>query len=166
MAVGGGLLLILLFLFWPRGGTSPAIATNAAPAGVTTGNDQAAIGTLINDWAGTTRSRRIDQQLVLYAPILERFFHERNVPREVVRAKKEAVLARYPNLNEFRVERVVIDSLTPAQAVVSLDKVWDMQGQGRFAGAARERLVLRRTDGAWRIVSEEDIDVYRVVAEP
>ena len=153
---------------WPRGKTSPspAVAPNAIPAGVTAANDQGAIGTLINEWAATTRSRRIDQQLVLYAPVLERFFRERNVPREIVRSRKEEVLARYPTLVDFRLERVVIESLTPAQAVVSLDKVWDMVGQGRYAGAARERLMMRKLSGAWRITSEEDVEVYRVVTEP
>ncbi|HYO82884.1 MAG TPA: hypothetical protein VES20_15870, partial [Bryobacteraceae bacterium] len=87
-------------------------------------------------------------------------------PRSESRADAPNGSCRCQCLREFRVERVVTESLAPAQAVLSVDKFWDTVGQGPYAGAARERLRSNWVNGRWQITSKDDVEVYNVATEP
>jgi hypothetical protein len=101
-------------------------------------------------------------QADLYAPRVERFFTKRNVSRDAVRQEKARMMQAYPEVNKYEISDVEVESNTGNEAVVSFRKEWDMNGNRRFSGAERQRLRLRRIDGDWKIVGEEETKIYWV----
>ena len=71
-------------------------------------------------------------------------------------------MSLYPTVNRYDISDVKVESNNGREAVVSFRKEWDMDGQKPFSGAERQRLKLRRIDGNWKIVSEEETKVYWV----
>ena len=68
----------------------------------------------------------------------------------------------YPEVHRYEISDVKFESQKHDEAVVSFRKDWDMNGDRRFSGAERQRLKLRRINGDWKIVSEEEMQIYWV----
>jgi hypothetical protein len=117
---------------------------------------------LLDRWRDTILSRNVDAQVSLYAPKVEHFFNRRNVSRELVRREKGRMLELYPEIRKYEISDVRLESAEDNQAVVSFRKEWDMRGIRRFTGAERQRLKLRKIAGVWKIVGEEETQVYWV----
>ena len=130
--------------------------TTSAPA---SGDD---IHRLLDQWRLTVVRGDVSGQTNLYAPRLSRFFTKRNVSRDAVRKEKARMMKAYPEVNKYEISDVQVESNTGDEAVVSFRKEWDMNGKRRFSGAERQRLRLRRIDGDWKIVSEEETKIYWV----
>ncbi|MGQ0571361.1 MAG: hypothetical protein ACT4P5_17800 [Armatimonadota bacterium] len=66
---------------------------------------------------------------------------------------------------QYRIHNLRITPESTDRAVATFDKVWDfrMADNRRFAGEERQRLRLRQYEGRWKIVSEEELQVYWVV---
>jgi hypothetical protein len=120
------------------------------------------INRLLDQWRLTVVRGDVGGQADLYAPRVDRFFTKRNVSREAVRKEKARMMQAYPEVNKYEISDVKVESNTGDEAVVSFRKEWDMNGNRRFSGAERQRLRLRRIDGEWKIVAEEETKIYWV----
>lgn len=118
------------------------------------------INRFLDRWKSTIVNRNVDGHTSLYAPKVEYFFLRRNVTRDAVRKEKARMMELYPNVNRYEISDVQVERATPTEAVLSLRKEWDMQGDRRFAGAERQKLKLRKIYGDWKIVSEQEAKVY------
>ena len=116
----------------------------------------------LDRWRTTLISGDAKAQAALYANRVDRFFTKRNVTRRDVLREKERMLARYPEFHKYDISDVQIESLDDSRAVVTFRKDWDARGRGRFAGSEQQRLTLRRDDGSWKIVREEETKIHWV----
>jgi hypothetical protein len=104
----------------------------------------------------------LEAQVDCYAPVVEVFFRKSNVPQNEVRSNKEAAFAEYPDTRLYAISDPTIESLGPEKAIVTFRKEWDARGARQFAGAERRRLTLRRLNGAWKIVGEQELEIFWV----
>jgi hypothetical protein len=152
----------------PATRTNPKAAPPARDAEVTRARTTAVaanggdIHRLLDQWRLTVVRGDVSGQANLYAPQVDRFFTKRNVSREAVRKEKARMMQAYPEVNKYEISDVEVESNTGDEAVVSFRKEWDMNGNRRFSGAERQRLRLRRVDGDWKIVGEEETKIYWV----
>lgn len=68
----------------------------------------------------------------------------------------------YPDIRLYTISDPAVESLGADRATVTFRKEWDARGARQFAGAERQRLTLRRLDGAWKIVGEEELQLFWV----
>jgi hypothetical protein len=152
----------------PATRTTPSAARQAEDGEVTRSRTTAVaanggdIHRLLDQWRLTVVRGDVGGQADLYAPRVERFFTKRNVSRDAVRQEKARMMQAYPEVNKYEISDVEVESNTGNEAVVSFRKEWDMNGNRRFSGAERQRLRLRRIDGDWKIVGEEETKIYWV----
>jgi hypothetical protein len=104
----------------------------------------------------------LEAQVGCYAPVVEVFFTKSNVQQSEIRKDKEAVLAAYPETRLYTITGLTVESLDAQQARVTFRKEWDARGSRQFAGAERERLTLRSFDGVWKIVGEQELQIFWV----
>jgi hypothetical protein len=93
---------------------------------------------------------------------MEVFYRRNGVSRETVRREKARMMELYPQVHRYDISDVKLESHKGEEAVVSFRKDWDMNGDRRFSGAERQRLKLRRINGDWKIVREEELKIYWV----
>lgn len=124
--------------------------------------NKAGIDQFLTRWRDTVTRGDVQGQTSLYAPHVERFFRQRNVSNSEVRKVKAQMMSLYPTVNRYDLSDVRVESNNGTEAVVSFRKEWDMDGRQRFTGAEKQRLRLRRIDGDWKIVGEEETKVYWV----
>jgi ketosteroid isomerase-like protein len=110
---------------------------------------------LIRRWADTLLSRDLAGHMSLYAVTLDRFNGSSNVPRDVVRASKQRLLAGFAGVRRFEMYDVRLlpsrDGSVTAEFRIESD------------AAARDvvgwyRLHLRQVDGQWKINGEEKLE--------
>src|ERR1039458_479402 len=77
-----------------------------------------------------------------------------DVTREAVRQSIRQA-ARYGRLDVYRISGLSITPVSDSRAVATFRKHWRISGRGRPAGEEGERMTLVRTEGAWRISSEQ-----------
>jgi serine/threonine protein kinase len=191
-AVLGILLAVLFFRDSPPGdvsaggtrddGVAASSPANAAPApptpnrqqsaGATKGesdraappvaDDQTAIRSLLESWAAAFRNGDVDAQVSFYAPIVDRYYGQRNVPRERIRRERQQALEKLGDVRQYDISNIYVQLTSPNTAVATFDKAWDFgSSKGSYAGKVKQQVSLRKTDGVWRIASERDIHVYR-----
>jgi DnaJ-like protein len=125
----------------------------------------AAVESAIDQWSSTLLDADLHGHITFYSDRLERYFTERNVTWQAVYRDKRRLLLTYPVVIQYDVHNLQIVAETADRAVAIFDKSWDfrMVDNRRFAGEERQRLTLQLRDGRWRIVSEEELQVYWVV---
>ena len=117
---------------------------------------------LLDKWRDTFARGDVNGQTILYAPKMETFYQRNGVSRETVRREKSRMMELYPKVHRYDISDLKFESQKHDEAVVSFRKDWDMNGDRRFAGAERQRLKLRRINGDWKIVGEEEMQIYWV----
>lgn len=148
---------------------NPAVTTEAADGGSRSravveerSNILGEVEEFIEEWRSTWQHRRLDRHVALYAPRLDRFFRERNVPRKDVRREKAKMLKAYRRFDKYAVSDIKIERILPGRVAISFRKDWDARGLRRFAGSELEALVLSNASGSWQIISEEERRVFWV----
>ena len=126
------------------------------------GKPTEAISILLNQWADATRDRNVEAEVGCYAPVVDRFYGQRRVSASQLRRQEESVFSRIAAVRRFEISNIQVKRIAPEWAVVSLDKTWDFGKQTRFAGSARDELVLRPVHGEWKISSQREVKVYWV----
>ena len=120
------------------------------------------IDSLLDRWRNTFLRGDVNGQTILYAPKMELFYRRNSVSRETVRREKSRMMELYPKVHRYDISDVKVESHRGDEAVVSFRKDWDMNGDRRFSGAERQRLKLKRINGDWKIIREEELKIYWV----
>ena len=82
------------------------------------------------------------------------YFTRHDVTRDAVRQSIRQA-ARYGRLDVYRISGLSITPVSDSRAVATFRNHWRISGRGRPAGEEGERMTLVRTEGAWRISSEQ-----------
>lgn len=140
---------------------SPTVAPAAATAGPPTREQaQAGITSTLTHWVDTTRRHDLDNHIQTYGPRLSNFFKQKGVSQQYVRTEKARLFREYPEIRQFEISNLRLQSLKGNEAVVTFDKRWDTVGKSRYAGAGQGRMRLQLINAQWKIVGEEDTRVY------
>ncbi|HEX7158507.1 MAG TPA: hypothetical protein VF214_05820, partial [Edaphobacter sp.] len=133
----------------------------------------------LEQWADAMRGRDAELQASFYADPVVRYLGDANVSREALTTFFRSQIQARNDLWTMKLERVSIDPVTSSHLIARLSKhVMELENSPAPApdtnqnsaaanqvGAAaqitdryvRSRLELRRTDGEWKIVSEQDV---------
>jgi hypothetical protein len=95
-----------------------------------------------------------------YEPVVESFHNQRNLRREKVVEQRRRFHELYPAVYKYEIGNLRLESLDSRRAVVTFDREWDIAGERRYAGAARERVALAHMSGSWKIIREDEQQVY------
>ena len=150
----GAILFVLAnshFADRPTSVNAPSVPGNAIPSDVMT---------TLNRWRDTMISGDVNGQTDCYAPVVQVFFRRKNVPREVLRRMKRSGMASYPTVKAYQLTNIHLESLTQNWAALTFDKYWDVYGRNHFSGSERQRLTMAKIDGLWKIIEEEELQVY------
>ncbi|HEY3443110.1 MAG TPA: hypothetical protein VGK29_20290 [Paludibaculum sp.] len=146
-AIWVGLASILLLLAW--GGV-------AAWRSVT----RQAIEEQLN--ALSAAARRADGRgaSAFYGATLVRFQNGFDVPHEKVASALAKVFREYPFVLGFEYRNPQFESISIDEVSMLVDQQWELRGNEIYSGSERHRLIWRKEDGAWRIVSQELIKTH------
>lgn len=124
-----------------------------------------AIELALTGWWSSLLNADLNSHMAHYGDLLERYFTKRNISWQAIYQDKQRFLVTYPVVVQHRIHNLRITAESADRAVATFDKVWDfrMADNRRFAGEERQRLKLRQYEGRWKIVSEEELQVYWVV---
>lgn len=130
-------------------------------------DDEASIQGAVEGWANAFRARSADRLADYYAPVVEQYFRKKDVSRSRIQddflsafGKMDSIYAY--NISDLRVEFPVGEA-SPARATATYDKTWDTSriDRKRNSGEEIERLTFEKTDGGWKIVREDELQVIR-----
>jgi hypothetical protein len=122
---------------------------------------EAALQATLAGWLASWKQRDLEQQVAYYAPVLDTYFTQHNVPREKVRKDKEYSFWLYTRVHRYELSNLRIQWHSPREAVATFRKTWDFSGRKRFSGDEIEALTLVKTESGWRIKTERELKVFR-----
>ena len=180
-AIALGLLggaLGYLWLYPANGAIRPSLTIPAPPAAVAMpapgqpapvvegeptppAPDIEGIRELLNRWSGALKRGDVDTAADCYAPVVTTYFARHDVTRAAVRQSIRRARARYGRLDVYRITSLGITPVGDGRAVATFRKQWKTSGRTRSAGAEEERLTLVRSQGAWKISSEQAESGFR-----
>jgi hypothetical protein len=160
------------YLWWhPDAGVERIAATTAAPPAaapiqarpIVEGTpappepDTAGVHELLDRWAGALKRGDVETAAQCYAPVVSTYFERHDVTRDAVRQSIQRERARYGRPEVYRISGLGITPVSDTRAVANFRKHWQWRtpGRGRAAGEEQERMTLVRTEGVWRISSEQ-----------
>jgi len=120
------------------------------------------ISELIHDWTAAAEDLDVDSHVSYYGPIVD-YFRGGKMSIAKVRADKEKAFAKFDTVSVDIGEIEITPDATGNRATAIFDKEWTFQkDENTSTGKVRSQLVLDKTSGEWKIVSEKDLKVYRV----
>ncbi len=133
--------------------TPPAVEGAPAPLEP----DTAGIHQLLDRWSSALKRGDVDAAAACYTPVVSTYFDRHDVTREAVRQSIRQTRARYGRPTEYGISSLGITPVSDTRAVATFRKHWRWRstGRSRLAGQEEERMTLVRTDGSWRISSEQ-----------
>lgn len=118
----------------------------------------------LNQWADALRGRDPELQASFYADPVVRYLGDTNVSTDALMANFRSAIQARDGLWTVKLERVSIDPQSDSHVIARLTKHFmqlDDSGAAPTNQIAdryvRSRLELRRIDGEWKIVSEQDL---------
>ena len=117
---------------------------------------------LLYKWVDTAREKDLFEHVNCYASQLNKYFKQDNVPLSEVYKEKEDAMSRY-DVIEMSIDNIKIDLLSDNFAVAVFNKIWDARGKETFAGEELQRLELKKINGEWKIIREEEVEIYWVI---
>jgi uncharacterized protein (TIGR02246 family) len=146
----------------PKANEARGESDRATAAPVKPPDDQAAIRSLLENWAAASRNGNVEEQANFYAPIVDRYYGQRNVSRDRVKREREQALEKLGAVRQYDISNVYVQITGVNTAVATFNKTWNFASpNGSYSGKVRQQVSLRRIDGSWRIAAERDIRVYR-----
>ena len=153
------------------GGVPDSAAADSAPAATDTASSvqeregaqretAAAVQAEVIDLHAAWAAGDLDRVMRHYADRVD-YFGVEGAPKSFVRRNIAQTVEKYPR------RTITINSQAtmferPDLARVLVNKDWDFSGgRERWTGSMRQELMLRRMDGAWKIVSEKTNEVFR-----
>ena len=73
--------------------------------------------------------------------------------------EKRRVFAGIEKVRRAQIDRIRFESVATDEAIVLLEKEWDIAGSHPSSGVEDERLTLRRIDSQWKIGAEEENNI-------
>jgi ketosteroid isomerase-like protein len=144
----------------------PVRSEHAAP--VPSSNPEQAIESAVSAWAQAFRSKNPAALMASYAPVVEKYYRQANVRREQIRQAIELGLAGTRTVNQYAVRDVRVVILPAGDHVArrgsaTFRKTWDSsQVDGKtFSGEEIERLTFEDSVDGWKIVREEELQIFR-----
>ncbi len=143
----------------------PTASTSETSAVASSNTPVAQIKSVLDVWVQSMRSGDLNAQMTCYAPMLERYFRSTNVDEPTLRKSKAAWMAKWTSAT-FDLSEITFHELGSDRFEVEFHKEWDATGSSHFTGASRNVLIFQRIDDAWKIISEQEPQVYRVSNVP
>jgi ketosteroid isomerase-like protein len=136
--------------------TTQAAAPQRGKAGAA--EDVGDLKVWLQNWAAAMRTRDAEAQAAFYAYHVDQYLDQRQVSRNEVLRHRAATLRMRKGLWTVKIEKIAIVRQTDAEAEVHLIKHFiDEPEQSEILESfVPTRLLLRRTNGNWRIISEQD----------
>jgi serine/threonine-protein kinase len=149
----------------PNGITrAPAAAPHASPpsstGSVSAGTVPEDIVAVLERWRQSMLSGDVDVQTNCYAPTIELFFRRRNLDRDVLHEMKRSGMATYLDARAYRISDLQLESTSDSRVAVTFNKYWDFYGAKHFYGEEKQRLTFIQVLGDWKIVREEELQIY------
>ncbi|HEY0172699.1 MAG TPA: protein kinase [Pyrinomonadaceae bacterium] len=115
----------------------------------------------LEDWAESTRERKINDHMKHYADTLETFYKRQNVGAFQVRSDRSKAFVRYDEMHVKLDNIEVTPDPTGLRATAVFDKSWEFDSPDKNSkGSVRQQLSLVRAGGRWLINGERDLQVY------
>ena len=143
----------------PATEAAPAVAPRSLMAKPT----EAVVTEWVRDWAEAEASSDAEAQASYYAEPVERYFLRSRLSNAAILQEKQAAIASRPPQFSFTIEDLVVERESATDARVRLVKHVESRTTSQIASQrtrvlrVRSLLVLKRVDGAWKIVQERDL---------
>jgi serine/threonine protein kinase len=139
---------------------------NGAPPRADADRVRESVVDALNDWAESTRERKLDDHMRHYADMLETYYKRQNVGALQVRTDRNNAFTRYDQMDVKLDNIEVTPDPTGLRATAAFDKTWEFDSPDRNSkGSVRQQLSLIRAGGRWLINSEKDLKVYYTNSE-
>ncbi|HEX8695917.1 MAG TPA: serine/threonine-protein kinase [Longimicrobium sp.] len=107
----------------------------------------------------------LDRHMSYYGRRVD-YYNEENASRSFVRRDRRTALEQYPR-RSITVHRQAVTFRDDGRARDLVDKSWEFLGDDEaWTGSMRQELILEKREGRWVIVSEKQLQVYRVNRRP
>lgn len=117
----------------------------------------------LDDWLQTYVDRDFNNHMKYYASMLDTFYRKSNVNLSYVRSVNLSLFEKY-SVMEMSISNLRIDvNPTSGRVVTTFDKTFDFRGDNIFhSGSVQSEFRWEKINGAWRITSERDLQIYYV----
>jgi serine/threonine protein kinase len=134
---------------------------NGAPPRADADRVRKDVGKALDDWADSTRGRKIDEHMKHYADMLDTYYKRQNVGAAQVRNDRNSAFVRYDQM-DVRLDNIEITpDPTGLRATAAFDKTWEFDSPDKKSkGSVRQQLNLIRAGGRWLITGEKDLQIY------
>ncbi|MFL6257506.1 MAG: protein kinase domain-containing protein [Pyrinomonadaceae bacterium] len=120
----------------------------------------------LEEWADSTRERRIDKHMSRYADMLDIYYKRQNVGAAQVRTDRNNAFVRYDDMKVKLDNIEVTPDPTGLRATAVFDKTWEFDSPDKNSkGSVRQQLTLVKAGGRWLINGEKDLQVYYTNSE-
>jgi len=117
---------------------------------------------LLDRWAKAMRRGNADAAAACYTPRVYAYMSKRNVSRAEVRDSIRRTLGHGGKMEVYRLSDVKIVRTGRDELTATFRKHWQTGGAHKQAGEERDRLTLVRSQGQWKIASEQQQELYWV----
>ncbi len=112
-------------------------------------------------WTASLLAGDVEGHASLYAESVAPYFTKARVTRTQVADEVRRMLKRYGRVTTYKISDVTIAPVDADHAIANFRKAWSTAGR-RFEGEEREQLKFVREGSSWRIMSEQELQVYWV----
>lgn len=134
------------------------------PMFLDTSSEKSEVKAALDDWLQASVNRSLENQMKYYADQLETYYRKNNVSLSFVRNDKQNSFERY-SVVDISISNLKIDvNSATGQVVTTFDKTFDSKGNDNtyVNGAVQSELRWVKNNGIWKIISEKDLQIYRV----
>lgn len=125
-------------------------------------SDENEIIRVLQDWAESIQAADLSRHMDHYAETLEKYYNLTNVNASKVRDDRAKAFAKYTSL-EVSLSNFNIQFDGSSERVIAVfDKNFDFQGTKYYSGAVQNKITLARIGEGWKIIGEEELQVYNV----
>jgi S1-C subfamily serine protease len=128
-------------------------------------SSSAGIQDVLTHWVNSFRMRDAAAQADCYAPVVETYFRWHNIPNDQLRRDKQTAFLNTAEVRQYEISDVSISADPDGRYTAILRKKWDApKASGKpFSGEEIQRLRFAKVGTKWKIVSEEELKIIRVV---
>jgi serine/threonine protein kinase len=106
-------------------------------------------------------ARDLKKHMSYYAGKLDIYYKKKGCTRDFIYRDKQKAIDRCGRI-KIVISRLKLTMMSPDTSSAVFDKEWDCSNGSRFSGKEKQRLTFRKMEGIWKIVGEEELEVYWV----